>query len=40
MHRDLKAACAKPSTHDLNAQQMRLNHFVKKYNQLKSNRRI
>ncbi len=32
MHRDLKAACAKPSAYDLKAQQRRLNHFVKEYN--------
>ncbi len=32
MHRDLKAACAKPSAFDLKAQQRRLNHFVKEYN--------
>ncbi len=32
MHRDLKAACAKPSSHDLKAQQRRLNHFMKEYN--------
>ena len=35
MHRDLKAACAKPSAHDLSAQQRRLNHFVKEYNQVR-----
>ena len=29
MHRDLKAACAKPSAYDLKAHQRRLNHFVK-----------
>jgi transposase InsO family protein len=29
MHRDLKAACAKPSAYDLKAQQRRLNHFAK-----------
>jgi len=32
MHRDLKAACAKPSAYDLKAQQRRLNHFIKEYN--------
>jgi hypothetical protein len=32
MHRDLKAACAKPSAYDLKAQQRRLNHFMKEYN--------
>ena len=32
MHRDLKAACAKPSSYDLRAQQRRLNHFMKEYN--------
>ena len=32
MHRDLKAACAKPSAYDLKAQQQRLNHFIKEYN--------
>ena len=35
MHRDLKAACAKPSAHDLSAQQRRLNHFVKEYNHVR-----
>lgn len=35
MHRDLKAACAKPSAHDLKAQQRRLNHFVKEYNHVR-----
>jgi len=35
MHRDLKAACAKPSSHDLRAQQRRLNHFVKEYNHVR-----
>ena len=34
MHRDLKAACAKPSAYDLKAQQRRLNHFVKEYNNI------
>jgi len=32
MHQDLKAACAKPSAYDLNAQQRRLNRFVREYN--------
>lgn len=32
MHRDLKAACAKPSAFDLKSQQRRLNHFVREYN--------
>ncbi|MDB2462574.1 integrase core domain-containing protein [Algibacter sp.] len=35
MHRDLKAACAKPSAKDLRAQQRRLNHFVKEYNNIR-----
>ena len=35
MHRDLKAACAKPSAYDLKAQQRRLNHFVKEYNHIR-----
>ena len=35
MHRDLKAACAKPSAQDLKAQQRRLNHFVKEYNHVR-----
>jgi transposase InsO family protein len=35
MHRDLKAACAKPSAFDLKAQQRRLNHFVKEYNNIR-----
>lgn len=35
MHRDLKASCAKPSAYDLKAQQRRLNHFVKEYNNLR-----
>jgi len=35
MHRDLKAACAKPSAYDLKAQQRRLNHFVKEYNHVR-----
>ena len=35
MHRDLKEACAKPSAHDLKAQQRRLNRFVKEYNHIR-----
>ena len=35
MHRDLKAACAKPSAYDLRAQQRSLNHFVKEYNHIR-----
>jgi transposase InsO family protein len=35
MHRDLKAACAKPSAQDLKAQQRRLNQFVKEYNHVR-----
>ncbi len=35
MHRDLKAACATPSAYDLKAQQRRLNHFVKEYNNIR-----
>jgi len=35
MHRDLKAACAKPSAYDLRAQQRRLNRFVKEYNHVR-----
>ena len=35
MHRDLKASCAKPSAHDLKAQQRRLNHFVREYNNVR-----
>jgi transposase InsO family protein len=35
MHRDLKAACARPSAQDLKAQQRRLNHFVKEYNHVR-----
>ncbi len=35
MHRDLKASCAKPSAYDLKAQQRRLNHFVKEYNNIR-----
>jgi hypothetical protein len=35
MHRDLKAACANPAAYDLKAQQRRLNHFVKQYNNIR-----
>lgn len=35
MHRDLKAACAKPSAYDLKAQQRKLNKFVKEYNHVR-----
>ena len=35
MHRDLKAACAKPSAYDLKAQQRSLNRFVKEYNHVR-----
>ena len=35
MHRDLKAACAKPSAYDMKAQQRRLNAFVKEYNHVR-----
>lgn len=35
MHRDLKAAFAKPSAYDLKAQQRRLNQFVKEYNHIR-----
>ena len=35
MHRDLKAACAKPSAYDLKAQQRRLNRFLKEYNHVR-----
>ena len=35
MHRDLKAACVKPAAYDLKAQQRRLNHFVKQYNNIR-----
>ncbi|WP_027077495.1 integrase core domain-containing protein [Maribacter antarcticus] len=36
MHRDLKAACAKPSSFDLKAQQHSLNSFVKEYNHIRT----
>ena len=35
MHRDLKAACAKPSAYDLRAQQRRLNRFVREFNHVR-----
>jgi len=35
MHRDLKAACAKPAAYDLKAQQRSLNRFVKEYNHIR-----
>ena len=35
MHRDLKAACVKPSAYDLKAQQRLLNRFVKEYNHVR-----
>ncbi len=35
MHRDLKAACASPSAHDLKAQQRSLNSFVREYNNIR-----
>jgi len=35
MHRDLKAACAKPSAFDLKSQQRKLNAFVKQYNNIR-----
>jgi transposase InsO family protein len=35
MHRDLKAACAKPAAYDLKTQQRSLNHFVKEYNHIR-----
>ena len=35
MHRDLKAACAKPSSFELKAQQRSLDRFVKEYNQIR-----
>lgn len=35
MHRDLKAACAKPSAYDLKAQQRRLNKFIYEYNNIR-----
>lgn len=35
MHRDLKASCASPSSFDMKAQQRKLNHFVREYNQVR-----
>jgi len=35
MHRDLKAACAKPSSYDIKSQQRILNSFVKEYNNIR-----
>jgi len=35
MHRDLKAACAKPAAYDLKAQQRSLNRFVREYNNIR-----
>ena len=35
MHRDLKAACAKPSSYDIKSQQRKLNSFVKEYNNIR-----
>lgn len=35
MHRDLKAACTKPSAYNLKPQQRRLNRFVKEYNHIR-----
>ncbi len=35
MHRDLKAACAKPAAYNLIAQQRRLNCFVREYNHVR-----
>lgn len=35
MHRDLKAACAAPSSYDLKSQQRRLNSFVREYNNIR-----
>lgn len=35
MHRDLKAACAKPSANDIRSQQCKLNAFVEEYNNLR-----
>ena len=35
MHRDLKAACAKPSSYDIKSQQSKLRAFVKEYNYLR-----
>jgi transposase InsO family protein len=35
MHRELKAACAKPSAQDMKSQQRKLNHFVNEYNNIR-----
>jgi transposase InsO family protein len=35
MHRDLKAACAKPSSYDIKSQQRKLNSFVREYNNIR-----
>ena len=35
MHRDLKAACAKPAANDIKSQQRKLNAFVKEYNDIR-----
>ncbi len=35
MHRDLKAACAKPSAYNMIAQQRKLNQFVREYNNIR-----
>lgn len=35
MHRDLKAACTQPPSHDLKAQQRQLNKFVREYNYIR-----
>lgn len=35
MHRDLKAACAKPPAYSMSAQQRKLNRFVKEYNEIR-----
>lgn len=35
MHRDLKAACAKPAAFDMKSQQRKLNSFVKEYNTIR-----
>lgn len=35
MHKDLKAACARPASYDLRSQQRRLNKFVREYNEVR-----
>ena len=35
MHKDLKAACAKPACYNLRAQQRKLNQFVRNYNKIR-----